>query len=74
MPRRPRLELPGVSMHVRQRGVNRGAVFVDDEDRTHSMSLLAETAATGALVIDAYVLVSNPVHLLVSSGELGSIS
>jgi len=49
-------------------------VFVDDEDRTHSMSLLAETAATGALVIHAYVLMSNPVHLLVSSGELGSIS
>jgi len=59
---------------VTQWGVNRGAVFVDDEDRTHSMSLLAETAATGALVIHAYVLMSNHVHLLVSSGELGSIS
>jgi len=61
-------------MHVTQWGVNRGAVFVDDEDRTHSMSLLAETAATGALVIHAYVPMSNHVHLLVSSGELGSIS
>ena len=61
-------------MHVTQRGVNRGAVFVDDEDRTHYMSLLADTATTGALVIHAYVLLSNHVHLLVSSGELGSIS
>jgi len=45
MPRRPRLELPGVPMHVTQRGVNRGAMFIDDEDRTHYMSLLAETTS-----------------------------
>jgi hypothetical protein len=32
MPRRPRLDLPGVPMHLMQRGVNRAAVFMDDED------------------------------------------
>lgn len=32
MPRQPRLELPGVPMHVVQRGVNRCAIFLDDED------------------------------------------
>lgn len=30
--RRPRLELPGVPLHITQRGVNRAAVFLDDED------------------------------------------
>jgi hypothetical protein len=33
MPRQPRLELPGVPMHVTQRGANRCATFLDDEDR-----------------------------------------
>ncbi len=28
MPRQPRLELPGVPMHVVQRGVNRCAIFL----------------------------------------------
>ena len=32
MPRRPRLELPGCAIHLTQRGVNRCAVFLDDED------------------------------------------
>jgi len=40
MPRQPRLELPGVPMHVLQRGVNRCAIFLDDEDRHHYCLLL----------------------------------
>lgn len=32
MPRRPRLEMPGVPLHFTQRGVNRAATFLDDED------------------------------------------
>jgi putative transposase len=30
MPRRARLQLPVIPLHITQRGVNRGAVFVDD--------------------------------------------
>lgn len=30
--RRPRLELPGIPLHITHRGVNRGATFIDDED------------------------------------------
>jgi len=29
----PRLELPGIPLHVTQRGVNRCAIFLDDDDR-----------------------------------------
>jgi putative transposase len=32
MPRRPRLELAGVPLHVTHRGINRAATFLDDED------------------------------------------
>ncbi|HSC09608.1 MAG TPA: transposase, partial [Rhodanobacteraceae bacterium] len=35
MPRRPRLDLPGVPLHITHRGVNRCAIFIDDEDRHH---------------------------------------
>ena len=31
--RRPRLEMPGIPLHITHRGVNRGATFIDDEDR-----------------------------------------
>lgn len=37
MPRRSRLELPGIPPHITQRGVNRAAVFVDDAHRQHSL-------------------------------------
>jgi len=30
--RRPRLEMPGIPLHITHRGVNRGATFIDDED------------------------------------------
>ena len=42
MPRQARIEVPGVPMHVTQRGVNRCAIFLDDEDRHHYRRLLRE--------------------------------
>ena len=74
MPRRARLEVPGVPLHVTQRGVNRGAVFVDDDDRGHYLQLLAEVAEAGSVAIHAYVLMGNHVHLLVSAAEAGAVS
>lgn len=74
MPRRARLELPGVPLHVTQRGVNRGAVFVDDMDRSHYLGLLAQVAAARKVEIHAYVLMGNHIHLLVSSREAGAVS
>jgi putative transposase len=74
MPRRARLELAGVPLHVTQRGVNRGAIFVDDDDRGHYLQLLAEVAESGLVAIHAYVLMGNHVHLLMSAAEAGVIS
>lgn len=40
MPRLPRLELPGMPPHVTQRGINKGAIFPEAEDRYHFRHLL----------------------------------
>lgn len=74
MPRQARLEIPGVPLHITQRGVNRCAIFLDDDDRRHYLCLLGESAAKHGLEIHAYVLMGNHVHLLVSSGESGQVS
>lgn len=74
MPRQARLEIPGVPLHITQRGVNRCAIFLDDDDRRHYLRLLGESAASHDLQIHAYVLMGNHVHLLVSSDEPGKVS
>ena len=74
MPRQARLEIPGIPLHITQRGVNRCAIFLDDDDRRHYLGLLAQSARQHALRIHAYVLMDNHVHLLVSADEAGRIS
>jgi putative transposase len=74
MPRRARLEVPGIPLHIVQRGVNRGAVFVDNEDRHHYLDLLNKVAVDYEVAVHAYVLMGNHVHLLMTSDEAGAIS
>lgn len=66
MPRRPRMVIAGIPLHITQRGVNRAAIFLDDEDRELYRELLAESAANYAIGVHAYALMSNHVHLLVT--------
>jgi len=65
MPRLPRLALGGVSAHLVQRGIDRGACFFRDDDRLHYLALLAELAPALGCAVHAYVLMTNHVHLLV---------
>lgn len=74
MPRRPRLELPGIPMHVTQRGVNRCATFIDDDDRHHYRRLLRAACRKYAVAVHAYILMDNHVHLLLSSNQPGAVS
>lgn len=74
MPRQARLEIPGVRLPITQRGVNRCAIFLDDDDRRHYLRLLGESAAGHHLQIHGCVLMGNHVHLLVSSDEPGKVS
>ncbi|WP_051084230.1 transposase [Rudaea cellulosilytica] len=74
MPRRPRLVIAGIPLHITQRGVNRAATFIDDEDCELYRELLAESAANYAISVHAYALMSNHVHLLVTPIRAGDLA
>lgn len=67
MPRRPRVMLPNVPLHIIQRGNNRQACFVADEDYRFYLDWLQEYAAKAGCQVHAYVLMTNHVHLLLSA-------
>lgn len=67
MPRRARLALPNVPLHIIQRGNNRQACFYADEDYRFYLDWLHEYADKAECQIHAYVLMTNHVHLLVSA-------
>lgn len=74
MARRPRLELPGVALHVIQRGNNRAACFHADNDRSLYLRCLREAARRYHCAIHAYVLMANHVHLLVTPSVQGAVA
>ena len=74
MPRSRRLVVPGIPLHVVQRGVNRVDVFVDDADRWHYLALLGRVCREQGVALHAYVLMTNHVHLLVSASEVGALA
>ena len=76
MPRRARLVLPNVPMHLIQRGNNRQACFFADEDFLFYLEWLREYAGKSGCLIHAYVLMTNHVHLLISTrpgGDIGAL-
>jgi putative transposase len=74
MPRSARLVLPGIPFHVTQRGINRAAMFVDDDDRRHYFRLLREAAARHDSAVHAWVLMGNHVHLLLTPSHDQSLA
>ena len=74
VPRRPRLELPGVPQHIVQRGNNRAPCFFVERDYHLYLDRLAEAATKHGCAIHAYVLMTNHVHLLVAPGAAGCVS
>lgn len=73
MPRRPRLALPYVPLHLIQRGNNRQACFFADEDYRFYLDWLTEYASKMGCQVHAYVLMTNHVHLLLSAGQAESV-
>jgi putative transposase len=72
MPRRARIALPNVPLHLIQRGNNRQACFFADEDYRNYLDWLREYAGQTGCRIHAYVFMTNHVHLLVSSERGGA--
>ena len=69
MPRRARIVLPNVPIHLIQRGNNRHACFFADEDYRFYLDWLAKHAGKTGCRVHAYVLMTNHVHLLLSSDK-----
>ena len=69
MPRHPRPVLADVPLHITQRGNNRLKCFFGDGDFEVYLDLLQRAAELAHCEVHAYVLMTNHVHLLVSSSN-----
>ncbi|MCP3942080.1 MAG: transposase [Desulfobacteraceae bacterium] len=72
MPRRPRIIVPGIPLHIIQRGNNRQACFFADEDYCFYLDCLQEYSLSTNCAIHAYVLMTNHVHLLLTPKHIES--
>lgn len=64
MPRPLRVVLPGVPLHITQRGVDRCPTFLESDDYAFYRWALREAANESGCAVHAYVLMTNHVHLL----------
>lgn len=69
MPRRARVLLPGVTLHLIQRGNNRSACFFAEEDYLFYLEHLADQARKHNCAIHAWCLMTNHVHLLLTPAK-----
>lgn len=74
MARLPRLNWAGSPQHVNQRGNNRAACFFSEADYRAYLHWLAEAAQRSGVLIHAYVLMTNHVHLLATPSDMKGIS
>ena len=66
MARQPRLALPGYPHHVIQRGNNRQPIVLDETDRKMLHSLWLEESQRQKVAVNAYVLLDNHFHMLLT--------
>jgi putative transposase len=66
MPRRPRIAMGGEPLHIIQRGNNRHACCFCTDDHRVAPERLAQYAAGLGCAVHACVLMTDPVHLLLT--------
>lgn len=71
MPRQARLDVPGALHHIMVRGMNKSAIFNDDQDKARFLERLGDTITEGQCTAYAWTLMSNHVHILFKSGKDG---
>jgi REP element-mobilizing transposase RayT len=71
MPRCPRLDVPGTLHHVIARGIEKGLIVRDDEDREAFVMRLGNAATLTRTSVYGWALLPNHVHLLLRSSALG---
>src|SRR5438874_117476 len=67
MPRPPRIDIPGLTYHLTNRGVKRLPVFHEDEDRQRFLRLFLITREQFPFVIQDFSLMTNHFHLLIKT-------
>ena len=72
MPRRACVQLPGVALHLTQRGRTGAACFSGARDRIAYLDLLRDEAKRLDCTVHAYVLMGNHVHLLLTPAQAGA--
>jgi len=73
MPRRPRVHLDGVPLHIVQRGHNREPCFFAEDDYSSYLHWLGEALSEFQCALHAYVLMTNHVHLLLTPGKAEAV-
>src|SRR3989338_2672556 len=73
MPRRPRIHLDDVPLHIVQRGHNREACFYAEEDYHAYLHWLGEALLKEHCTLHAYALMTNHVHLLLTPRQAESV-
>ena len=66
MPRKPRFYLPGVPVHLVQRGHCRDPIFFDRQDYVTYLHWVKVSSTKYDIAIHAFVLMTNHVHILVT--------
>lgn len=74
MARSPRQFVPGYPSHVTHRGNNRQRIFHCEGDYRFLWRCIKEATDECGVAVNAYVLMSNHVHLLMTPGEPSAIS
>jgi len=71
MPRQARLDVPGAFHHIMVRGINKSAIFEDDQDRSRFLERLGKNIIETQSSVYAWTLMETHIHLLVRSGRPG---
>jgi putative transposase len=66
MPRRPRIHIDGVPLHIVQRGHNHEPCFFGEDDYGSYLHWLGKALREAECLLHAYVLMTNHVHLLLT--------
>ncbi len=74
MARLPRFSILGQPQHIIQRGNNKSVIFVADKDYQYYLQKWGDACIKYDCELHAYVLMTNYVHLLVTSYSENGIS
>jgi putative transposase len=74
MPRPPRHSVTELPLHIVQRGNDRRRCFFEDADFRFYLRALGEAAARHRVLVHAYALMTNHVHLLLTPLVAGGVS